>query len=172
MIDLSQLHPDLQPRAQRVVETCRRDGVELLIYCGMRSPADQARLWRQSRTKEEILAKAQKYRDRGYPGLARVLLDVGPQPVEVGRHVTMAAPGESWHQYGEAFDAVPMLAGRPQWDTKAEAWRIYGAAVQAAGLVWAGMWDEFREYPHAQLRAGSNPLKTLTPDQVREALRL
>ena len=165
---------DLIPEAREKAETVRRAcseaaGFDLLIYCTLRSLEEQARLYRQSRTRVEIDAKLQKYRGRGLGFLADVLESVGPC---YGRHVTNAAPGESWHNYAQAWDAVPMVDGKPAWNylESREQWDAYGEAVRQVGMNWAGDWVTFREYPHAQLREGSNPLKSRTPDQVREDL--
>ena len=97
-------------------------------------------------------------------------LDGGCNRANVIGRTAAARANDAGASAHEAFDAVPMVGGKPQWQTEAPQWQTYGKAVMAAGLVWAGTWTEFREYPHAQLRAGSNPLKVLTAAQVREAL--
>ena len=62
-----------------------------------------------------------------------------------------AGPGEGWHQYGDAWDACPVLpAGRLAWNVRDEqdadwpladrAWQVYGRLVAAVGLVWGGAW--------------------------------
>jgi len=167
---LEDLVAGLQEKAKLVQQACEEAaGFDLLIYCTLRPLEEQARLWRQSRSRHEIDLKQQTMRSRGYDLLADIIESVGPQ---YGEHVTNAAPGESWHNYGEAFDAVPLLGGKPAWNyLKAKSyWDAYGEAVRQAGLFWAGDWISFREYPHAQLRQGGNPLKTLTPDQVYATL--
>ena len=87
--------------------------------------------------------------------------------------MTNAGPGESWHNYAEAWDAVPMINGKPVWkymDAK-EYWDAYGETVRQMGMYWAGDWTSFREYPHAQFRQGGNPLKTMNPDQIEKILK-
>ncbi len=69
-----------------------------------------------------------------------------------GKIVTRAKPGQSAHNYGLAVDCVPMIAGKPAWDSKHIAWQHYGNIVRAVGLEWAGDWTTFKEYPHAQVK--------------------
>ena len=128
-------------------------------------------MYRKSRRFSTIEGKATKLENRGFPALAQVLMDVGPQAGTVGAHVTNAGPGESWHNYRRAFDAVPLLDGKPLWSSRHEEWQIYGQAARDAGLEWAGDWTRFKEFPHSQLPADGNPLSVLTPQDVEEALR-
>ena len=67
-----------------------------------------------------------------------------------GKIVTNARSGESAHNFGLAFDAVPMIHGKPAWDDH-EAWQTYGAVAASVGLEWAGNWLSFKEFPHVQM---------------------
>lgn len=167
--DLKDLVAAASDKALIVQQACREaGGFDLLIYCTLRSLEEQARLYRQSRSRSEINAKMDKLSSRGFDYLARIIESVGPC---YGRHVTNAAPGESWHNYGEAWDAVPLIDGKPAWNyLQAKAhWDAYGEAVRQAGMNWAGDWTGFREYPHAQLKPGGNPLKTMGPEEIKHA---
>lgn len=166
---LNKLTPETKEKALIVLDVCKKNDIDLLIYCTLRRLNEQAKLYRQSRSWSEIKLKIQKFRNRGYYFLAEIIEEAGPC---YGNHVTNAAPGESWHNYAEAWDAVPLLNGKPLWkytDAK-EQWEAYGEAVRQVGMYWAGDWISFREYPHAQLHKGGNPLKVLTPDQVYSSL--
>jgi peptidoglycan L-alanyl-D-glutamate endopeptidase CwlK len=174
---IKDLNVKMQNRAEGVVRDCRTKGVDLLIYCTYRSPEEQARLYRQSRTLMEIEYKADVFRERGFEFLSNILIGVGPQNGFLGRHVTYAGPGESWHQYRMALDAVPLVDGKCMWGkfvigTKniRPEWLTYGKAVKKNGLYWAGDWKNFQEFPHCQEYPGSNPLKTLEPGIVESAL--
>ena len=166
---LDDLVPEVQERAGRVVEVCNQVGVDLLIYCTLRPLEEQARLYRQSRSWALIKEKILAFKNRGYSFLADILDGIGPCN---GAHVTNAAPGESWHNYAEAWDAVPLIGGKPAWNylNAKPQWDAYGECVRQVGMHWAGDWTNFREYPHAQLRAGGNPLKENNPDTVHELL--
>jgi peptidoglycan L-alanyl-D-glutamate endopeptidase CwlK len=74
-----------------------------------------------------------------------------------GRIVTNARAWQSLHQYGVAFDVVPMREGKPVWGTTGadgELWQRVGIAGEASGLEWAGRWKRFREFPHFQYTGG------------------
>lgn len=142
----------------------------LLVYCTVRTFSDQARLFRQSRTMAQIDKKARQLERLGLRELSDLLYDVGPQKGDLGRHVTWAGPGESWHQYGEAVDKVPEEGGKLFWDPSDIRWKFYGSAVRESGLYWAGDWTRFREYPHCQLRERGNPLRVLGRNDVIKAL--
>ena len=74
-----------------------------------------------------------------------------------GRIVTNARAGQSWHNYGLAFDVVPIRAGKPVWGTTGAdlvLWRQVGEIGKACGLEWAGDWKRFREIAHFQFTGG------------------
>lgn len=91
--------------------------------------------------------------------------------------VTNAKAGESFHQYGLAWDAVPLAYSAPDvpkldWSpftTKENEplfrstgniqlldwrWRVLVEAGDAIGLEWAGRWQAFTEYVHWQFTGG------------------
>jgi len=71
-----------------------------------------------------------------------------------GNRVTNARAGDSAHNYGRAFDVVPLRNGKPVWGTTADMdralWIQVGKIGEAAGLEWAGRWTGFVEYAHFQ----------------------
>ena len=169
--DLSTLIAPLKDAAIRTQQCCKLHGFYLLVYCTFRSFEEQARLYRQSRRLGQIRRKEIALEALGYPELAQVLEDVGPQWGTIGRHVTGAGPGESWHQYRRAFDAVPIVAGKAEWSNSSVYWRKYGRCAVDVGLEWAGNWTTFREYPHSQMPTSiSNPLRVLSRNEVMAAL--
>jgi len=146
------------------------DGLDILICSTYRDPWEQARLFRQSRPLVEIERTAYRLRRGSNPEMADVLMEVGPR---YGRHVTNAAPGESWHQWGRALDAVPWLDSKTlawsadssndaQYERARNLWMIYGNAVRQAGMVWGGDWIQ-GDRPHCQImETRSNPLWVLS----------
>lgn len=149
---LDALEPVTRSMAERVLYLAEASDLELLIYCTRRTVVEQAKLFRRGRSFERILEKERSLReDWGRDNLADVLLAVGPQH---GQIVTNAGPGQSLHNYGMAFDAVPLIAGKAVWgrasDHDCELWELYGRICVEAGLEWAGNWASFREFPHAQ----------------------
>lgn len=145
---IQRLQPKMAVRVAELLEIANSKGLELLVYCGVRSVEEQNVLYRQSRKATKIIQHAQFLTNVYGERFGRALIDVGPQGP--GPHVTNAAGGESWHNYGYAIDAVPVRHGKLVWDDKDPLWQLYGECVKEAGLFWAGDWKRFKEYPHAQ----------------------
>ena len=166
---LEDLIPEMEIKAKEVEFRCADAGVDILIYCTLRTLEEQAILYRQSRPFSLIVEKVRKLRERGFGFLADVLLKVGAQS---GPYATDAGPGESWHNYAEAIDGVPMIGGKIAWsyDDAPKSWDIYANACREAGLNYSGDWVKFKELCHAQLRHGSNPLKLYKPDEIKAML--
>jgi peptidoglycan L-alanyl-D-glutamate endopeptidase CwlK len=155
--DIETLDPAFRESTEGFLARCDAEAFDVLIYCCRRSPEQQAKLYRQGRSLGEIYRKVNELRDdHGRRDLAKLLLDVGPQH---GRRVTNAGPGQSLHQYGLAFDGVPMRHGKPVWDDRAPEnaalWLTYGEIAEYVGLDWAGRWVSFKEMPHVQARGVS-----------------
>jgi len=158
------LIPEAKLKCLEIEAKCKEQGVDLLIYCTYRSFEDQAKLYRQSRSYHNIINKSDELRANGFVFLGEALMSVGSQ---YGKWVTNSAPGESWHQYKEAFDAVPMVNGDECWkyEGNEKYWEIYFNEVSKAGMFNG---DKFGDSPHTQLRPLSvNPLEVLTPAQVK-----
>lgn len=166
---IDKLSKETAAKARQIETFCAVRGVTLLIYCTLRTLQEQAKLFRQSRTTAQIQEQTDWYLRHGFDYLADILQNVGPQ---YGPHVTNAAPGESWHNYAMAFDAVPLIGGKAAWsyDDFKELWDIYGEGIRANGMYWAGDWKGFREFPHAQLRPEHNPLKVFTAHEIKTML--
>jgi peptidoglycan L-alanyl-D-glutamate endopeptidase CwlK len=81
------------------------------------------------------------------------------------RIVTHARPGYSLHNFGLAFDVVPLDAGKPIWDASHPVWQRIGNTGKEANLEWAGDWKRFKEYPHFQYTSG------LSLSEIREGKR-
>lgn len=70
-----------------------------------------------------------------------------------GPKVTNARGGESIHQYRCAWDWVPLVAGKPQWNNSA-LYRQAGELAESLGIEWAGRWKSFKETAHCQVTQG------------------
>jgi peptidoglycan L-alanyl-D-glutamate endopeptidase CwlK len=126
---IEDLHPDLQPLCRAFLEQARTEGVDVLITCTYRSNAEQDALYAQGRTTP-------------------------------GRIVTNAKAGQSAHNFtlngqpaAKAFDVVPLVDGKPQWDASHPAWQELGKIGMGLGLNWYGApGSKFREFPHFQMK--------------------
>lgn len=68
-----------------------------------------------------------------------------------GPRVTNARGGESWHNFGRAFDvAFVVEGGGVTWEGP---WEMIGKLGEALGLEWGGRWQR-PDRPHFQLREG------------------
>lgn len=70
-----------------------------------------------------------------------------------GPIVTNAKPGQSWHNWRVAFDFVPIVNGKAQWND-AKTFQHCGEIAERLGLEWAGRWKKFRELAHCQYTGG------------------
>jgi peptidoglycan L-alanyl-D-glutamate endopeptidase CwlK len=70
-----------------------------------------------------------------------------------GPRVTNAKPGESFHNWRVAFDFVPIVNGKAQWNDTTLFARC-GELAEQCGLEWAGRWRNFKELAHCQYTGG------------------
>lgn len=120
------LHLLVRPLFDRFLELVEREGLDVLVTCTWRSPAEQAALYAQGRTAPG------KVVTRARPGQSMHNCTVQGHPASL------------------AFDVVPLRHGKPVWATKDPLWLEVGQLGEEAGLAWAGRWKTFREYPHFQ----------------------
>ena len=78
-----------------------------------------------------------------------------------GAVVTQAKPGDSYHQYGLAFDVVPTAyKSLPDWNPGGPFWATIGAIGKSLGLEWGGDWRT-PDQPHFQIPSSVAPLAEL-----------
>ena len=70
-----------------------------------------------------------------------------------GKILTKAKGGDSYHNYGLAFDIAIMVNGKPNWGNM-ELYRQAGEIGQSVGLEWGGSFTRFPDYPHYQFTFG------------------
>lgn len=172
-INNSLMVPEFVSKLKNLLAACQEHGVEMRPYFGIRTPYEQAKLWRQSRTGEEIARKIASLRAQGAPFLAHCLEWVGRQN---GAPVTNAIPGLSWHQWGEAADCVWVVTGSTEWSTQKKVdgtngYRVYAAQAQALGLDPGGYWKSLKDWPHVQLRTASSPLKMYSLKEIDNVMQ-
>ena len=164
MLDLSPLNPEFRAQVEILLAKLASKGVTMRPYCAIRDPFDQSRLWRQSRTSEQIRVACQRLRQQGAPRIAACLESVGPQH---GKPVTNALPGYSWHQYGEAVDCFLVdRDGHADWDASAAGYAAYCATANELGLRTGRDWGDT---PHIQMRH-HEPHQMHTPPELEHML--
>lgn len=171
--NIDDLTPQMTEKAKLFINLCKSLGVKVVIYNTTRTLEEQARLYRQGRTYLQIKNKMYKMRKRGFGYLADIIDAVGPQ--RGTKIVTKAGPAESWHNFGEAFDAVPVadidFDGDLDalWNNKkyAKEWDAMLKVGIELGLNVGGLWKNFKDFPHFQLRKGKNPTRVYTPDDLK-----
>ena len=124
---LSDLHPDVQPLAQKFLDKCAAENIDILVTCTYRSPKEQNILYAQGRTTPgKIVTNAKA-------GQSNHNHEIGGLPAS------------------KALDVVPLRAGKPVWGTKGDdlnLWMRVAEIGESVGLEWAGRWKRFKEFPH------------------------
>jgi len=136
---LDDLHPDLRPVCLAWLKEAQNQNLNPLIVCTYRSAAEQNELYKLGRTKKSHVGVTAR------------------RPL--GKVVTKAKGGQSAHNFeingkpaSRAFDFVPLVGGKPQWDDSHPHWDKLGKIGQKLGLVWYGAPKaEFFEKGHFQL---------------------
>lgn len=117
--DLKDLRADIRTKAEQHYALCESNGIDLLIYCTYRSSQEQDKLYAIGRTEQKN------------------------KPI-----ITSARGGQSKHNNVKtdgtpaslAYDCVPTLHGKPQWDDKKLVAKV-GELGESVGLHWAGRWS-------------------------------
>jgi peptidoglycan L-alanyl-D-glutamate endopeptidase CwlK len=69
--------------------------------------------------------------------------------------VTNAKGGQSYHNFGLAFDILVLDAmGKADWDSTHPGWRQAADVGKALGLEWGGDWKKIKDQPHFQYTSG------------------
>ena len=119
---LEDLTPHMEELARKLTGLCEEAGIQLLIYCTLRSNEEQEELYKIG---------------RGLPGRIKTNARAGQSS-----HNPNAA-GKA-----RAFDCVPLVGGKPAWDDKALYLKV-GIIGESIGLKWAGRWTgKLKETAH------------------------
>ncbi len=180
--DLKKLDGDFETKVISLLNACAVRGVSMRAFYTERSPWSQARIWRSTRSANEILQAVQRLKTNRALFIAEVVLEVGPQysPPSARGHLTNALPGVSWHQWGEAIDCFWLYQGRAEWSVKTQhpltgnkegnGYQVYADEALELGLLSAGLawgWD----WMHVQARNSSSPLSQFSWEQIDGTMR-
>lgn len=171
---LSALEPAFGAQIEALLNRLSGDGIEMRPYFAIRTPMEQAALWRQSRSAEEIRASLSWLKTSGAPYLASQLEAAGKR---FGPPVTNALPGLSWHQWGEAVDCFWLVDGKAEWSSVKRwhgfnGYQVYARSARQAGLAAGGLWPRLKDWPHLQKREAPSPLAAgMTLAQIDREMR-
>lgn len=171
MADLAELKPEFATKVDQLLTNCQSRGVVMRPFFTIRTPLEQAKLWRQSRSTEEINAQVASLRKQGASYLAQCIVDVGPCN---GPQVTNAIPGLSWHQWREAVDCFWFVNGKAEWDyTKnikgINGYKIYVEEAKKLGLTPLG--PSIGDWVHVQMRKESSPQRLYKINEIDQMLK-
>jgi hypothetical protein len=125
---LSGLHPVVASRARAMLDLCSLAGLAILVTQGVRTWEEQDVLFARGRT---------------------------VPPIGASNIVTKARGGQSYHNFGLAFDIIVLDSmGKTDWNTSHPGWRRAAEAGRSVGLEWGGDWKGFKDIPHFQYTGG------------------
>lgn len=125
---LSGLHPVVASRARAMLDLCSLAGLAILVTQGVRTWEEQDVLFARGRT---------------------------VPPIGASNIVTKARGGQSYHNFGLAFDIIVLDSmGKTDWNTSHPGWKRAAEAGRSVGLEWGGDWKGFKDIPHFQYSGG------------------
>lgn len=130
---LQDLNPQVRRLTERFIEECKAANIDVIITSTYRDNESQSALYAIGRTVKGA--------------------DVIPVIRPMGRTVTKARAGQSFHNYKCAFDFCPVVNGKAQWND-AKLFARCGEIAEKVGLEWAGRWKSFSEAAHCQYTGG------------------
>jgi RHS repeat-associated protein len=122
---LATLHPAIQQQARGFVLSAKNAGIDLRVTSGIRSMQEQASLYGKGR-------------------------DAKGNVVDKNAIVTNAKPGQSYHNFGLAFDVAIVDGKKNNWNTSSTEWGKIGKLGETAGFEWGGRWTDLPDAAHFQ----------------------
>lgn len=151
----------------------REKNIKMVGYDYERDPFNQARMWRKSRTTEEINNQIRMLKHANADYLAYCIEAVGPQKGEIGKHVTWAIPGTSWHQWGLAADCYWEVEGRAIWSIDHTVNGVNGYIAYREACIkhhLTVLRPELGDWPHCQWRPEGSPLEIYSLSEINDAM--
>lgn len=119
---IDDLTPHMRELAVKFLDRCAQAQVDVLIYCTLRSNAEQDELYAQGRTKPGRIVTNARAGQSSH------------NPDQTGK--------------SRAFDCVPMVGGKPQWSDN-DLYLKIGKIGEEIGLKWSGRWSgKLKEVAH------------------------
>ena len=147
--DITKLRPKTQALCKLFIEACAKAGITVLITQTHRDSTLQHAYFSQGR---ESLAVVNA--NRAKAGLSALTAS------ENKATITKADAGQSPHEFDLAFDFVPVVNGKPDWnDLKLfDRCGAIGKTLNVDGftLEWGGDFFKFKDKPHFQMKNWKN----------------
>ena len=135
---INTLHPEIRDNVTKMLQNLRKDGVTVEITLAYRSYEEQDALYA-----------------KGRDGKGKV--------IDASKVVTNAKGGQSYHNFGLAFDlTVYDKNGKKDWSKDSDAWKKVIAEGKRQGFDAGAEWIDFPDLPHFEKTFG------LTPKKLRE----
>lgn len=150
MKSLKYLTVEFKDNIEELLSLCGMENVCMVPYNTLRTPIQQVKYWRQSRSWNEIKKSIDMLKEEKAYWLSEILFDVGPQ---YGRWATDSLPGLSWHQWGEAVDCFSLIGGKANWNANHNDYNIYARTAEHLKLVPGHYWPS-KDSVHVQMRRG------------------
>lgn len=126
------LLPEVAEKHKQWVAACAAVGIDVLTTSTFRDFESQTALF----------------------ALGRTVMGADPGPTRpMGRKVTNAKAGESYHNWRVAWDFVPIVNGKAMWNDL-DAFRKCGEIAETLGIEWSGRWRDNPEMAHLQYTSG------------------
>jgi peptidoglycan L-alanyl-D-glutamate endopeptidase CwlK len=133
---ISKLHPEFRPMVEEFLKRAIAKGLNPLLTYGLRTFQEQAELY-----------------NRPFDGIDN---DADGKIDEADEKVTNAKEGESYHNYGLAFDVVNVVKGKAVWDVKDSSWLQFAEIGKGLGMTWGGDFKSLKggDRPHFEWSRG------------------
>ena len=125
------LHPVIKAKVKEFIIRAEKElGIKLRVTAALRTWNEQA----------DIYAKGR---------------DSNGNVIDMKKIVSWAKAGQSYHNYGLAFDVVEIKNGAALW--KNPNWGKIGALGESIGFIWGGRWKgKKNDRPHFQMTFGKH----------------
>jgi len=125
--EIKHCHPDLQPKLIRWLDLATHAHLSPLITCTYRPQAEQDALYAQGRTAPGKIVTWTKHSNHSFT-------------IKGGVPAALA------------FDFVPLISGKPVWNSKDPSWLKLAEIAESLSLQWGGRWVKGRDMPHIELK--------------------
>jgi len=138
---IEDLKPEMQILCKQHVENCKKRNVDILVYFTYRTSLEQDAIYSQGRDGHIVVNYKRKL--AGLPEISEV---------EASKIVSWAKSGESFHEFGLAYDAVPLLKDKKcDWNkSDPDSWTILFEEARKLGLTLGHDFKK-KDDPHFQM---------------------